>query len=78
MSVLSEGFRAAIKQLLENKNFRVDEVLKWEEVSGDNGYCDSCWDPYTHVFITYRDGDAEKEYEYYGTFGELMEELLAE
>lgn len=82
MSELSVAFKSAVHKWLQDteagKKNGVSEVLTWEGKQA-GGYCDSCYFEYTTVNIKYRTSDdTVKTYEYYGSFAELLEDLLSQ
>jgi hypothetical protein len=70
-----ERFYAALEDLLEANGIEGATVVDFDEVTKNDGYCETCWYEYTEVDITYTVGGIEKVYTYRGTFSELINDL---
>lgn len=86
MSALSDGFRAAIKEMLEADGLEVATILSWEEDVDDSfSACETCGPEPTKVHVTYTtdhrplpDAENTKTWTWTGTFGEMLDMLLAD
>lgn len=62
--------------LVENCNMPSNKVTDVTERTEYGGYCSTCSFESIHLDITYIDFDGiERQYDYYGTFAELIEAL---
>jgi hypothetical protein len=77
MSV-EQAIKNAMLVMLRNRGVSAIEVTKYEEETREIGGCETCWDEYAVVMITYiTETGVTDKYEYYGEFGELIQELDA-
>jgi hypothetical protein len=65
--------------MLKNRGIHnVIRVEDWEEAERNDGYCETCYYEYTVVVIRYiTETGVRDEFEYYGSFAELIQELTA-
>jgi hypothetical protein len=80
MHTFREQFKEVLKKYLsENCGIKnVVTLTSWEEYSESGGYCDTCYYESTKFRITYTTTEGTIEnYEYYGSFAELLESLLS-
>lgn len=66
----------AMERFLATKGVTDVDVYGFRQQTVDIGYCSTCSELVTSVWIQYRDdNDAEGVYEYIGDFGELIRKL---
>lgn len=77
-----DDFNEAVKGWMNNRwdfDDEVDVVLKWEEIPGWGGGCDTCGHgaDVTKIVIKYINQDGEEKiHRFETTFGEILDELL--
>jgi hypothetical protein len=77
MSV-EQAIKNAMLVMLRNRGINAIEVTKYEEETVEIGGCETCWDEYAVVIITYiTETGVTNSYEYDGEFGKLIQELDA-
>lgn len=60
--------------LRESTDFDVAKVVKVEQVTKSDGYCESCWSEWEEVNIHYVTSEGEpKVYEYYGSLADFFD-----
>lgn len=76
---VDESIKSAMLVLIKNQGIHnAIRVDGWEEKELSTGYCETCYDEYTVVMIQYiTDTGVRDEFEYYGQFSELIQELTS-
>lgn len=75
MTTFHETFKKVLKVWLEKKKCKVDEVVGWVE---DYGTECGTFDGYTYhyVHVGYLSNGENKTFLYYGTLGNILDQLL--
>lgn len=73
-----DAIKDAMVGMLKNRGMDAVRVNSYKEEERYDGFCETCYYNWTVVFITYITSKGEiDEYEYYGEFSELIQELEA-
>jgi len=80
MTSFSSMFESALIKLVEDRTDEsIARIMKFEESSYTDGYCESCWYEEACVDIKYELTDGSiKEFTYIGEFSDLIRELTEE
>lgn len=71
-------FEQAVKQGYPGMEYMPGDVvvLRFEDYTESGGYCESCWYETARCKVTYTYKGEEEVYDYYGSFSELLGDLI--